>query len=944
MTARRIILLVTTVVAGFSMATPGAEAAFGLNEVNVIFNEADGSPARRAGSHPYAMSTSFRFNTRIDAELGDIPDEEPKKLHFDLPDGLAGNPTAVPRCPATVFPISDSSGFNECPDDTVVGVARLSVGAASEAGKAAPVYNVVPSPGVTARIGFLVERVPITIDLGVNGEAPNNITADIVNIPQGAVGIYAAGLEIWGDPADPTHDQFRGRCLRVLPGPNGELVSKGICEGGREGKPFLTLPTSCQDPLTTSYGAVSWQKPEADPVSGVTQSSIMTGCAELGFGPTVAAGGTAQTGEAPSGLNFDLDVVNPGLTEPTGRADSDVERAVVTLPPGFTTNPSVAGGLQACSFAEYRSETVDSDPGTGCPEASKIGTVEIESPLLEKGEGGEGLQVLDGSLFVAKQHDNPFDNLLTIYMVIKDPTLGLLIKRAGRVEPNPVTGQLTTTFEGLPQLPFSHFHLHFREGQRAPLITPATCGPRDVEADLYPYAEGVVPVHDTATLSVSSACASSPAAQPNTVGFSAGTTNAQAGRYSPFVLNLGRPDGSQQLSKVGATLPGGLLGKLAGIPYCPESGIAQAASRGGEGEGAKELAQPSCPASSQVGTVIATAGAGAEPLTVTGKAYLAGPYKGAPLSLEIITPAIAGPFDLGVVAVRTALQVDPFTAQITAESDSIPTILHGLPLDLRSISIDMDRQGFTLNPTSCEPKSITGAAISTLGGVASLSQYFQASECGKLRFKPTLNLSLKGATRRAGHPALRALLTYPKRAGYSNIARAQVGLPHSEFLDQSSIGKACTKPVLLAQACPAKSVYGKAKAWSPLLEKPLEGKLYLVGGFGYKLPALVADLSGQIRVLLVGKIDTDKAGGIRSTFEVVPDAPVEKFELTLKGGPKHGLLENSENICKKKQVAGTYFGAQNGRTLQLSTTIANGCGKKQKGRRASARPKKHRSG
>jgi hypothetical protein len=325
---------------------------------------------------------------------------------------------------------------------------------------------------------------------------------------------------------------------------------------------------------------------------------------------------------------------------------------------------------------------------------------------------------------------------------------------------------------------------------------------------------------------------------------------------------------------------------------------------------------------------------------VTGKAYLAGPYKGAPLSLEIITPAIAGPFDLGVVAVRTALQVDPLTAEITAESDPIPTILQGLPLDLRSISIDMDRQSFTLNPTSCEPKSITGQAISTLGSVAPISQYFQASDCGRLGFKPKLSLSLKGDTRRTGHPALRAVLTYPKTGAYANVRRAQVNLPHSEFIEQANLNKTCTKPVLLEGKCPKSTIYGKAKAWTPLLEKPLQGNVYLVGGFGFKLPALVAELDGQIRVLLAGKVDSGPNGGIRNTFEAVPDAPVEKFELNLKGGPRYSLLVNSENLCKKPQKAIARFTAQSGKVLQSKPTVANQCDKGKKGKNSGGK-KKH---
>ena len=588
---------------------------------------------------------------------------------------------------------------------------------------------------------------------------------------------------------------------------------------------------------------------------------------------------------------------------------------------------------------------MDSEPGTGCPEASKIGDIEVETPLLEEGEeeGTGALRVLQGSLYVAKQNDNPFDNLLTIYMVIKDPGLGIIIKQAGKVEPDPVTGQLTTTFEGLPPLPFSHFHLHFREGQRAPLITPATCGSYTTSAVLYPYDHELAPVDSAADFAIDAGanggvCAAATSQLPNAPTFNAGTTSSGAGSYSPFVLSLSRPDGSQQLSRIKTTLPGGLLGKLAGIPYCPESGIAQAASRTGEGQGGTEIVSSSCPAASQVGTVTATAGAGSEPLTVTGKAYLAGPYKGAPLSLEIITPAIAGPFDLGVVAVRTALQVDPITAQITAESDPIPTILHGLPLDLRSISIDMDRPSFTLNPTSCEPEAITGQAISTLGAVAPLSQYFQASNCAALKFKPTLKLSLSGSTKRVGHPALKAVLTYPKGVGYANIARAQVNLPHSEFIDQANLNKTCTKPVLLEGRCPPSSVYGKARAWSPLLEAPLEGNVYLVGGFGYKLPALVAELQGQIKVLLVGKVDSGPNRGIRNTFEVVPDAPVERFELRLKGGKKYSLIENSEDLCAKPHRAIARFTAQNGIVIQSKPVVSVACGKKG----GKAPKKKHR--
>jgi hypothetical protein len=332
------------------------------------------------------------------------------------------------------------------------------------------------------------------------------------------------------------------------------------------------------------------------------------------------------------------------------------------------------------------------------------------------------------------------------------------------------------------------------------------------------------------------------------------------------------------------------------------------------------------------------AGAGSQPFHVQGKAYLAGPYKGAPLSLAIITPAVAGPFDLGTVVVRTALSVDPFTAQINAVSDPLPTILQGIPLDIRSIALTLNKPNFTLNPTSCDPTQVSGAASTILGQSAQLFQRFQVGGCGALKFRPAVKLSLSGATRRAGHPALKAVVTYPKGGAYANIASAQVSLPHSEFLDQGNLNKVCTQAQLRSASCPAKAVYGKVKAWTPLLEKPLVGKVYLGVGFGYKLPALVAELNGQIRVLLVGKVDTDPQKGIRSTFEAVPDAPVERFVLEMKGGGKYGLLENSEDICARPQRAGAVFTAQNGLSLSVNPTIADSCGKKSK--QGAKKPKK----
>ena len=890
-----------------------AHAAFGLNGFQFEMESQVGQPASAAGSHPYGVTTSFHFNT----VPGDpsTPDEQIRNLEVELPTGFAGAPSAVPACShADFFQFVPETEDVLCSDESAVGVAFVEFNNPGE-GAPRPVYNLDPPPGVVAQLGFVVVRNPVIVDFRVNDSFPYNVIAKLVNTPQ-VVKLFGSQLEIWGVPADPSHDEDRGNCVRT-PG------SK--CSTSAEEEAFVTLPRACEGPLPTTYSALSWQG-SAD--SGADPSPLETeDCASLEFDPQIDAAPTATAADSPTGLDFTLSVDDPGLTEPDGRAASDIEKAVVTLPAGVTTNPAVASGLQACSLAQYEAESLD--PDTGCPAASKIGEVEVETPLLEG-------QVILGSIFVAAQKDNPFGNLLAIYMVIEDPELGLVVKQAGRVDPDPVTGQLTTTFDRLPQLPFSEFRLHFSSGDDSPLVTPPTCGSYETEAVLFPYAEGLEPVTRTASFEIDSgaggsACATSPSQLPNSPSFTAGTVDPTAGTFSPFVLKLDRSDGSQPLSKLSTTLPQGLLGKLAGVPYCSEAQIAAAAARGGEGSAALEAAMPSCPSASQVGRVTVGAGAGSQLLYVQGKAYLAGPYKGAPLSLAIVTPALAGPFDLGTVVVRTPLRVNPVTTEITAESDPIPTILHGLPLGVRSLAVVMDRSQFTLNPTDCGPKSILGTMTSTFGSVAPLSQYFQATACGRLKFSPRLKLSLRGKTKRTGNPALRAVLTQPP--GQAGIGGVSTVLPRVLFIDNSHITNPCTRVQFAAGSCPPKSVLGQATAWSPLLDEPLSGPVYFRSNGGEReLPDLVAVLRGQIEVELVGFIDSVRKKGtdisrLRTRFQNVPDAPVSKFVLSLAGGSR-GLLENSANLCRSNTKVTIAFTAQNDKISLQEPKMSVPCGKK----------------
>jgi hypothetical protein len=916
--------------------------AFGVSLFKAPTLTPEGEPATQAGSHPYDLSTPIGLDSVVrespNSDVQATAVEDPRDIVVDLPPGLSGSALATPaRCTFAQLEAGAESGIqggSNCPAESVLG--NIVTFPATNGDAYSPVYNMVPEQGIPAEFGYndvLGGTHVLKVSLAPTASGYVLRTSS-VEVPQ--INLIEIFADIYGDPA--TRD-----------GSSLEPAAR---------VPTLTMPADCSgEPLVTQMHMDSWQHPgaylpdgepdlaEPNWVTATSEAPPVTGCNQLVFEPTISAVPSTDRADSPTGLEVAIKVPQTQGTETLGTPP--LRRAVVTLPEGVSVNPSSANGLGACSLAQIgMSESGRPDAAQPtCPDSSKIGTVELETPALPG--------VLQGQIYVARQGENPFHSLLAIYIVVDDPTTGVLVKLAGEVNPNPTTGQLQTVVDNSPQFPFSELRTHFFAGNRAALKTSAVCGTQTVTSTLTPWSapESGPPATPASSFQTSQAaggggnCPTSPGAEPNHPAFTAGTLSTQAGAYTPFVVHGARADGDQPITQVNLTLPKGLTGKLAGIPYCPESDIALARSREHEGGGTEELAHPACPSASEVGVVHVGAGAGPEPYYVTGHAYLTGPYKGAPLSVAIISPAVAGPFDLGDVVVRAALQVDPFTAQITAVSDPIPTILHGIPLDIRSINLEMTRHEFTLNPTNCEKMAITGQAVGQFGTTAALSNPFQVGGCKRLAFKPKLAISLKGSTRHAGHPALKAVLTYPKGGAYANVAEAQVNLPHSEFIDQANLNKTCTKPVLLAGACPASTVYGKAKAWTPLLEKPLEGNVYLVGGFGYKLPALVAELGGQIRVLLAGKVDSGPNKGIRNTFEAVPDAPVEKFVLEMKGGPKYSLLENSEDLCAKPQKAIANFTAQNGATLKLTPKIAIKCkhkggnGKKHKG---NGNGKKHK--
>lgn len=914
-----------------------------------------GAPYTVAGGHPEQNRTEFTLTREGPS---DPPVEYLKDAHVTLVNGFFGNPAAAPRCDISQIP----SFFGEFPEGSVCPKGSKVGTAGIHTGESLGLYNVKPERGYPAEFAFnflgvivtlVVTPLPRTESYGLsigsinasrlsgpegisdvttvfNGTVPNGIEAPFLVNPvdcSDATPIWKLSVDAWENPA--------------------RSLSSGL--------PDLTDP--------------AWKKATfpAPPVTGCNNPDLAAQFAQTKLDVQPLQAGVLQA-DQPAGLAVGIDFAQSNdPTDPNTTYDPSMPQApelrniTTRLPAGMTISPSSATGLGACSdlASDPTGDHVHydtTDPVT-CPETSKIGTVTATTPLLASHDPVTddvvGAEPIPGDVYLLKPHpgDLPLggnhDGTFRLLLQLDYPRYGINFKLPGTAVADKATGQLTATFTNNPQLPVKHLQVNLKSGPRAPLATPVTCGTFTTTSDLTPWSAPQTPdatpssSFNVATGPGGSPCPASATARPFSPGLSAGTVSAAAGAASPFVLKLTRNDGEQEFGALNLTMPKGFLAKLAGIPYCSEAAIASTAGK----SGAAEQASPSCPAASRIGSVVVGAGPGSDPYYTEGKAYLAGPYKGAPLSFVFITPAVAGPFDLGDVVVRAAAFVDPETAQVTVKTDPIPQMLDGVPLRIRSLVTQIDRVDFTLNPTNCAAKTINATIVGSSGASAGPSTAFQVAGCNKLGFKPSLKLSLKGSTEHAGHPALKAVLTYPK-GSYANIASAQVNLPHSEFIDQSNLNKTCTKPVLLAGACPAKSIYGQVKAWTPLLDKPLEGPVYLVGGYGYKLPALVAELNGQIKVLLVGKVDSGPNKGIRNTFEAVPDAPVEKFELNLKGGPKYSLLENSENLCRKPQKAIATFTGQNGAVLNLKPTIANGCGKKKhhkgrKGKHGKGKGAKH---
>jgi hypothetical protein len=823
-----------------------------------------------------------------------------REIEVALPQGVIGNPQAISRC--TVAQLGNLPAESECPFASQVGVTEIGLGGSIKGHFSEPIYN-MESPGgdVVARLGFFALTYPAFINIRLD-PIDDSLVATIEGAPS-AAGLLEASTTLWGVPAGSSHDGERMTPHEVAFGMTPPTRHVETPEA-----PFMTNPTACGMSRQVSITARSYQLPN-DPSSLSVPYPEITGCGSVSFGPTFTITPTNSEAAAPTGVDADLRI--PQDETPNGRGTSTLKSAVVSLPEGMTVNSAAADGLEACSAAQVGFE---SSEASHCPAGSKIGSVELDVPALE--------HTLNGSVY---QRTPEPGHLFRFWLVTDEQ--GVHLKLPAEIETNPVTGRLTTVFNGIPsiggnpQVPLADLKLHIFGGPRAPLSTPGSCGTYQTHFSFTPWS-GRAPAEGDAPMQIATGCGKG-GFRPS---LSAGTLSARAGSYSPFTLTVTRSDGEANPVTLSATLPKGVVAKLAGVPLCPESAMASGA----------------CPAASQVGTVTAATGVGGAPLWVPqpGKeptaVYLAGPYKGAPYSILAKVPAQAGPFDLGTVLTRSGIYVDPETAVVTVKSDPLPQILEGVPLQYRAINVTIDRPEFTLNATNCSAMWTTVQLVANTGAVANPSAAYQATNCARLAFEPSLKLSFSGQTKRLGNPAVKAVLTQPKGQN-ANIGGATVILPKGMFIAQAHVNNPCTRVQFNSGAqpgegCPAKSILGSAKVWTPLLEQPEEGKVYFRSNGGERqLPDLAVALRGQIPLQLVGFIDSvGKKGAevrrVRSRFLNLPDAPVSRFELKLSGGKK-GLLENSKNLCKGRDRAKFQLSGQNGAAHDTEPEVQVSCGK-----------------
>jgi hypothetical protein len=853
----------------------------------------------KAGGHP-DVNFTYEWKVHNEKPLNTVCHcDDVRTVTTDSPTGLIGNPHSVPTCTLDVY------ALGQCAVEAQVGY----FGSRGEI--AAPVYNVVPHPDQAGLLAFTVPlvNVPVFLDISARTESDYGLVTK-TSPTYHLLPLTQVELVLWGVPADASHNPQRF----VTP---YDFCLPGQCQLGAKSNaprtPFLQNPTTCGVDLTAG---VSIEYYTGNVIHAEVPYPGMSGCDNLSFNPSLTAQPTTTEADSPAGLDVNLKV--PQVESPDTPSPSEIRSATMRLPAGFSLNPGAADGKTACSaFDSAIGRT--RGPAT-CPEFSKIGSAQLDSAALPG--------PVPGAIYIGEpEPGNRFRVILT------GDGFGTHIKLAGSLHADSQTGGLTISFLDLPQTPLTEFDMHIFGSERGAFSTPTQCGVYPVDTEFVPWDDHLPTQTSKSSFEITSGpnggpCPNGP--RPFHPVFDGGTANPTAGSHTPFNLKIDRADGDQFLSGLDVKAAPGIAATLRGVPYCSQSAIDKLASP--SYSGLAEIASPACPAASQVGTVTTGAGPGTHPVFNNGKIYLAGPYKGAPLSFETVIPAVSGPYDLGVVAVRAALYVDPATAQVRAVSDPLPSILEGVPLRARMVDISFDRPNFTFNPTNCDPFSIDASILGDEGATASLGNHFQVANCADLAYAPNVSIALRGNLKRRGHPAIHAVLT--AKPGEANTREASVTLPKGELLDNAHIGTVCTNPSFATETCPEASIYGEAEGISPVLDQPVKGLVYLRSSH-HKLPDLAIKLKGQVDIELVGRVDSVD-GRLRVTFEQLPDVPVSTFVLDMMGGPR-GLVQNSEPICKTTKRGNVRMTGQNGVALNSAPKLVTACGSAKRHKRHARR-------
>jgi hypothetical protein len=854
----------------------------------------------RVGMHP-------DFETNVTLQDAGLP-ETTRNMIVNLPQGMFGNPNAIPKCSSADFSLS------RCPAVSQAGV--ISIRGNYEGNQdyllgTAPIYVLESrSETETTRLAFIVPTldIPISVPISLRTASDYGLRMTVSDITQ-QIPVAGFNLKLWGYPAKSEHDEERFAIGEPGNPSNCPGTFDATCTGPHPAPipilPFTSNPSICTgSDLKVTLDVQTYQDSSHMSHAESTYPAT-TECEKQTFKPVLNVDVTNHSSDSPAGLELQLKAPQ---FEGFAASPSQIRSATLLLPDGLTINPDAADGQGSCKDEEAN---FDSEGPAECPDLAKIGNFDIESPALDG--------PLTGSLYFGQPQPG---NQYRVFMIASG--FGINAKIVASIHPDPVTGRLAMTVTDLPQVPFDAFNLHVFASDRALTATPTRCAVYRADSIFVPWNDRLAPQHSEPFININSgpgggACPGM--TRPFEPRLVAGMSNPVAGNFSNFTLRLDRDDGNQFLGDLNFKMPPGLSGYLGGISYCSDPSIAAAAQKLGR----DELTSPSCPADSQIGTSDVAAGPGTHPFYAAGKMYLAGPFKGAPLSLVAITPALAGPYDYGTVVVRVALHIDPRTAQVSAVSDTVPSIIGGVPIRMRSIQVSINKPSFMINPTNCSPFSIDSQGIGDQGTVADFSSYFHAVNCFSLGFKPRMTIrQLGGETKRAQNPRLRFdLFTRP---GEANIRSVSVTLSKAFQIDQRHLFNICSKSQLEKERCAGRQPMGNVWVKSPLLDQPLRGPAYAVSGYG-RLPHLVFILDGQVMVMPQAESSSVHNGHLKTVVPIVPDVPIGHFRLTLLGGSK-GYLINSKDICKHPGLIAIKYTGQNCKAKSQKVKLKAHCKKK----------------